>query len=170
MYQSGDLVVYGSTGVCRVKGMAAPDPHSSKQYYLLDPLYQDGIIYTPADGGKVPMRPVMSLADAHELIDLIPSVHAEPCRERTLQLLAQRYQSALQSGDCRDLLKLTMSVHVKRKQAEQQNHRLGMVDEKYGKQAERLLFGELAVALDIPVDHVQSYIDSRVKKKKSTAV
>ncbi|MCI2058897.1 MAG: CarD family transcriptional regulator [Oscillibacter sp.] len=167
MFQSGDLIVYGATGVCRVKGMAAPDPRSKRQFYLLDPLYQDGVIYTPAEGGKVPMRPVMSARDAMELIDLIPSVHAEACRERTLQLLTQRYQTALQSGDCRNLLKLTMSVHAKRRQAEEQNHRLGMVDEKYGKQAERLLYGELAVALDISIEEVPQYIASRVEQQKS---
>jgi len=165
MYHSGDLIVYGTTGVCKVEGLANPDPRGAgrdKKYYLLKPLYQDGVIYTPAEGGKVPIRPVMSADEARNLIGLIPSVKAEACHERTLQLLAQRYQSALQSGDCRDLLKLTMSVHKKRTQAEQQNHRLGMVDEKYGKQAERLLFGELAVALDIPLENVQSYIAQRV--------
>lgn len=166
MYQNGDLVVYGATGVCRVEGLATPETHGAnrgRQFYLLKPLYQDGVIYTPAKGGKVPIRPVMSAGDAIKLIDLIPSVHVEALHERTLQLLAQRYQAALQSGDCRDLLKLTMSVHIKRMQAEKQNHRLGMVDEKYGKQAERLLFGELAVALEIPMEDVPSYIASRVE-------
>ena len=160
-------MVYGATGVCRVEGLANPNhsgPQREKQFYLLNPLYQDGIIYTPVEGGKVTMRPVMSAAEAESLIDQIPSVHAEARHERTLQLLAQRYQSALQSGSCLDLLELTMSVHLKRRQAEQQNHRLGMVDEKYGKQAERLLFGELAVALDIDFDQVQSYISSRMEQ------
>ena len=41
-----------------------------------------------------------------------------------------------------------MSIHAKRRQAESQNRRLGMVDERYLKQAEQLLFGELAAALD----------------------
>ena len=56
-----------------------------------------------------------------------------------------------------------MAVHQKRLLAEKQNRRLGMVDEKYGRQAERLLFGELAVALDIPVDTVPSYIAAQTE-------
>jgi CarD family transcriptional regulator len=168
MYQNGDLVVYGTTGVCKVEGLANPEPHGSnrnRQFYQLRPLYQDGLIYTPAEGGRVPMRPVMSLEDAKHLIDLIPSIHAEACHERTLQLLSQKYQTALQSCNSIVLLKLTMSVHAKRRQAEQQNHRLGMVDEKFGKQAEHLLYGELAVALGISLDDVPSYIASRVGPK-----
>jgi len=161
MYESGDLVVYGNTGVCRVEQVVRPYTRGAereKDFYQLNPLYQDGVIYTPVEGGKVPMRPVMSAEEARGLIDRIPSVQAEPCRERTLQLLAQRYQSALSSGSCLDLLKLTMSVHAKRREAEERNRRLGAVDEKYGRQAERLLFGELAVALHISMDEVRPYI------------
>ncbi len=159
MYQEGDLVVYGATGVCRIEGFGNPDPRdrSGRQYYVLKPLYQDGYVYTPVEGGGS-MRPVMTAEAARELIALIPSIQPEVFRERTLQLLAQKYQSLLQTGDCRDLLKLTMSVREKRQQAERQNRRLGMVDEKYGRQAERLLFGELAVALDIPIKAVPAYI------------
>ncbi len=165
MYQEGELVVYGATGVCRVEGFGNPDPRdrSGRTYYVLKPLYQDGYVYTPVDGGAG-MRPVMSADAARELIALIPSIHPEVFRERTLQLLSQRYQSLMQTGDCRDLLKLTMSVREKRIQAERQNRRLGMVDEKYGRQAERLLFGELAVALDIPINAVPSYIAEQMEQ------
>jgi CarD family transcriptional regulator len=164
MYQKGDLVVYGSTGVSAIEGVGNPDPRdrSGRQFYLLKPLYQDGVIYTPVEGGRVSMRPVMSAEDAHELIALIPELHPEILRERTLQLLSQRYQTLLQSGDCRVLLELTISVYRKRRQAEQQKRRLGMVDERYGRQAERLLFGELAVALGISIDEVPAYIFDRV--------
>ena len=167
MFQQGDLVVYGATGVCRVEGLGNPDPRdrSGREFYLLKPLYQDGVVYTPAEGGKVPMRPVMSREEAIALIGAIPTIEPEVFRERTLQLLSQRYQTLLQSGNGRDLLELTMSVYQKRRQAEKQNRRLGMVDEKYGRQAERLLFGELAVALDIPVDQVPAYISSRMKEQ-----
>lgn len=45
---------------------------------------------------------------------------------------------------------------------ESQNRRLGMVDERFMKQAERLLYGEFSVALDLPYDEVQPYIARRV--------
>ena len=37
------------------------------------------------------------------------------------------------------------------------------MDERYKKQAERLLYGELAAALEIPFDEVESYIARRVE-------
>ena len=166
MFQPGDLVVYGTTGVCRVEEITKPNltgADRNRSYYLLKPLYQDGVIYTPAEGGKVPMRPVISAGEAEALIDLIPSIQAEACRAPTLQALAQHYQSAVRSHDCRDLGELMMSIYAKQKQAEAQKRRLGMVDERYMKQAERLLYGELSIALGIPFEEVQPYIARRVE-------
>ena len=57
-----------------------------------------------------------------------------------------------------------MSIYLKWRQAEAQKRRLGMVDERYMKQAERLLYGELAAALDIPYEEVQPYIARRVEE------
>ena len=56
-----------------------------------------------------------------------------------------------------------MAIHLKRRRAEAQNRRLGMVDERVMKQAEQLLFGELAAALDIPYEEVQPYIAGRMQ-------
>ena len=169
MYQPGELVVYGTTGVCRVEGVerpALPGTDREREYYLLKPLWQDGVIYAPVDSEKVPMRPVISRQEAEELIDRIPSMEVETWRAPTLQALAQHYQSAVRSHDCADLVALTMSIYQKRRQAEAQNRRLGMVDERYQKQAERLLFGEFSAALGIPYDQVVPYIARRVEERK----
>ena len=165
MFQAGDLVVYGSTGVCRVEGITQPGTSGAdrdRQFYLLKPLQQDGVIYTPVDNAKVPMRPVISREEAEALIDCIPTIRAEAYHGPTLQALAQHYQSAVRTHECRDLVELMMSIYVKRQQAEAQKRRLGMVDERFMKQAERLLYGELSVALGIPFDQVEPYIARRV--------
>ena len=128
MYQVGELVVYGTTGVCRVEGFGTPDPmdRSGRQYYQLKPLYQDGVIYTPVEGGKVPMRPVMSAEAARALAEEVPQIQPEEHRARTIQLLTQHYQSILQSGSSRDLLELAMSIQAKRRQAEKAEERRRM--------------------------------------------
>lgn len=165
MLQPGDMVVYGTTGVCRVEEITCPNMRGvdrNRLYYLLKPLFQDGVIYSPVENGKVSIRPVISAEEAEALIDLIPSMRTEACHAPTLQALAQHYQTSVRSHDCRDLMELMMSIYTKRRQAEAQKKRLGMVDEKYMKQAERLLHGELSVALGIPFDEVPAYIASRV--------
>lgn len=165
MYHTGELVVYGTTGVCRVEGVTQPETPGAERgrlYYVLKPLQQDGVIYTPAENSKVPMRPVISAQEAEALIDLIPTIEAEAVYSPTLQALAQHYQDVLRSGGCEEVLRLTMSIYSKQQAAQARKKRLGLVDERYRKQAERLLHGELAAALGIPFEEVQPYIARRV--------
>ncbi len=165
MFQPGELIVYGNTGVCRVEEITQPvrtGPDCGRQYYLLKPLYQDGIIYTPVDNDKVPMRPILSHEEAEALIDLIPSLQTENFCDATLQALSQHYQSVMRSYDRRALLVLIMSIYAKRQQAQAHKRRLGAVDERFMKQAERLLYSELSIALGIPFEEVQPYIAQRV--------
>lgn len=172
MFQPGDLVIYGSTGVCRVEAVEQPGlsgGDGEKMYYRLKPLHQDGLIYTPAEGGKVAMRAVISRAEAEALVELIPTIHAQPWQGGTLQALAQRYQAVVRTHDCRELLELILSIYAKRRQAESQKRRLGMVDEQYRKQAERLLHGELAVALDIPFEDMEAHLAAQFRLEEEPA-
>ena len=168
MFHPGDLVVYSTTGVCRVEEICKPglSDDKNREYYLLKPCHQDGVIYCPVDNTKVPIRPVISREEAEALIDLIPTLRAEACRAPTLQALAQHYQTAVRSHDCKDLVEMILSIYVKQQQAEAQHRRLGLVDERFMKQAERLLYGELSAALDIPYDEVQPYIARRTGAKQ----
>ena len=49
MYQTGDLLIYGSTGVCRVLSIDRRQDYvdgikQDKLYYQLKPLHQGGVI------------------------------------------------------------------------------------------------------------------------------
>lgn len=168
MFQPGELLIYGSTGVCRVLSIDQQQEYvdgvkQTRSYYRLKPLHQDGTIFTPVDSDKVSMRPIISREEADALIDTIPTLHPSEPHVSTTQALAQHYQASLRQHSCQSLLELTISIHEKRCRAEAQKRHLGMVDERYMKQAEQLLFGELAAALEIPYEEVQPYIASRLQ-------
>ena len=163
MFQAGDLLVYGTTGVCRVLSIdrrqeRVGSTRQERLYYQLKPIYQGGLIYTPVDNDKVSMRPIISRQEAEDLISEIPTLHPAACRASTTQALTQHYQTSLRRHSCRSLMELTMGIYQKRRRAEAQNRRLGMVDQRFMKQAEQLLYGELSAALDIPYEEVQPYI------------
>ena len=166
MYQKGELILYGSTGVCRVtdiiaKKFSRTDPE--KLYYVLTPLYQSGTITTPVENGKVFTRPVISRDEAISLIDEIPHIEARAYHNTNLQQLESHYKRELESHDCRDLLRLTMSTYRKKQEREQARLKFGAVDRRYMERAEDLLFGELAVALEIERDHVLAFIEERLR-------
>lgn len=172
LYQIGELIVYGATGVCRVteivaKKFSRTDPE--KIYYILTPLYQAGTITTPIENGKIFTRPVITRDEAISLIDEIPHIHVEAYHNPNLQQLENHYKAALESHDCIDLLRLTMSTYQKKREREQAKLKFGAVDRRYMERAENLLFGELAVALNIERDDVQAFIEKRLQMSAKPA-
>lgn len=168
MYKEGELILYGNTGVCRIveiKERSFANSHEKHMYYVLKPLYQDCTISTPIDNPKVFMRPIISMEDANQLIDMIPNIQAEAYHSRVLSQLSEHYNAALKTHNCEDLLELTMSIYAKKQDAEQQKRKFGATDERFMKRAEELLFGELAAALNIPKESVPEYIDMRIGEK-----
>lgn len=166
MYQTGDLILYGGTGVCRVTEIVAKSfgrTEPEKLYYVLTPLYQSGTITTPVDNCKVFTRPVISRDEAIALIDRIPEIQAEAYHNQNLQQLENHYKSAMESHDCLDLLCLTMSTYQKKMERENAKLKFGAVDRRYMERAEDLLFGELAVALNIEKNRVQEFIANRLQ-------
>ena len=161
MYQAGDLVLYGRTGVCRVERIEHLD---GQDFYALKPLYQSCDIFAPVDSVKVFMRPIISREEAQRLVDLIPSLEVEAYENRAMRELTEHYQASIDTHECQDLIEITMSLYAKKKTAQGQKRKFGAVDERFMKWGEELLFGELAAALELPLEEVPEYIGWRVKQ------
>lgn len=160
MFQPGEFVVYGSSGVCRVVKVGALESKAAdpnRQYYTLQPLFEAERIYTPVDSG-VFMRPAMTKEQAQALIREIPSIRGEACTERNPTTLRVHYEATLQSHECRRLIGLIKGIRRKCEESEKKGRKMGQVDTRYRKKAENLLHGELAIALGIPREEVPQYI------------
>lgn len=164
MYKVDDVVIYGKMGACAITAVTVPqDPQMGRNqlYYVLKSLQDGCVIYTPVDTA-VFMRPAISAEEAERLIDMIPAVQAESYPEESAHELVTRYEAAIGSQDCAEWLRLAMSIYAKKQFLEGSGRVFGQIDKKFMKQAEDLLFGEMAVAIGIPRDAVQAYIASRL--------
>ena len=171
MYQVGELVIYGSSGVCRISAVGTPKASyvdQSKTYYTLSPLYGTEVIFAPVDT-KVHMRPALTREEAEQFIREMPAIREEAIDGKNLQLISRQYQDAFQPHDCTALASLIKSAHRKNTAALKSGKKPGKVDEKYMKRAEELLYGELAAALEIPYDQVEDYIASRLEGAAESA-
>lgn len=160
MYEIGDLIVYGSEGVCRVEAIGPLDMRGAQKevdYYTLSPLYREGRIFTPVDT-DVYTRPVMTREAADDLIARIPDFPEEIYENSNPRLLNEHYQSFLKSYDCEDLVRLIRAIYAKGRSAADKGRHLGQVDERSMKRAEEMLHGELAAALGIPMEDVRGHI------------
>ena len=137
MYQAGDYIVYGTSGVCRVDEVK-PSPfedEADRQYYTLTPVTGTETIYIPVDS-PVFMRPVISREQAETLVRDIPNIEVDHFTSHSMRLSSEHYQEVLQSHDCEDLVQLIKTVYAKSRRS---GRRLSQVDQRYRKRAEELL-------------------------------
>lgn len=162
MFQVNDVVIYGNHGVCRITAigtlaMSMADRH--KTYYTLRPVYQQtAVIYAPVDNPKTIMRKIISREEAEELIKEVPlieSVWIVNEKEREFQ-----YKAALQTCDCRELVKIIKTLYLRKKSRIQNGKKVTAVDEKYFRLAETQLYEELAYTLQMEKEQVAPYITS----------
>ena len=162
MFAPGELIYCGRRGVCRVENI---EEIEGRPYYHLEPLYYTCTIHTPVDG-KVFMRPVMTKAEAEALVDLIPNVEAPPVQSKAIRELVGRYQAKINTHEAAELLAMLMSIHAKKRQLSAEKKKLGAIDERFMKEGEALLFGELAAALNIQPQEVPQFIQKRLGERR----
>ncbi len=160
MFNIGDLIVYGNAGVCRVAKIGGPPMKGlpeGKDYYTLSPYYAEkSVIFTPCDNDKVVMRPIVSKAEADELINKIPdigflSIPDEKKREEC-------YKETIRSCDPHMFVSIIKTIYARKQQRISEGKKVTASDEKYFQMAEDKLYGELAIALEIEKNEVRNYI------------
>ena len=160
MYRVGDYIIYGGEGVCRVEAIGpahASALDQSRTYYTLKPLYHSGTIFAPTDV-SVRMRPVLTKCEAQALLDGIPDMCSDYARSADPKETAAQYKAYLETYNCIDLLHLIRMIYSKNREAILQKKGCGQTDDRYLRRAKELLHGELAIALDIPLDQVEGVI------------
>ncbi|MBQ2756410.1 MAG: hypothetical protein IJF27_07025, partial [Oscillospiraceae bacterium] len=81
--------------------------------------------------------------------------------------VTDNFKEAFASHNCTDLVELIISIYNKKLYAQTRHRQLGQTDVRNMRRAEELLYGEFAIALDIPKNNVQKYIMSRIEKIKT---
>ncbi len=158
MFEKGQLVVYGETGVCRVEDICMRElPAGEALCYQLQPMYHSFVIYTPVDDCRTPIRLVVSREEAEWIIEDMPTCKTEVCNLRSPRELTNYYSAVIKEQDCRRLMVLTRSIHEKKRLLSEQKRKLSAVDERFLKKAEDLLFGELAAALSMKKSETREY-------------
>ncbi len=165
MFNIGDLIVYGTTGVCRVIEIGKPalsGVNDGKDYYTLSPYYQAGSrIFTPCDNDRIVMRPIISRNEAEQLINSLEeidylTVTDEKQRENT-------YKDTIKSCDLRSFVSILKTIYKRKTQRIAEGKKVTASDEKYFNLAEDKLSGELAIVLEQPKEMIKEHLISKVK-------
>ena len=166
MFAVNDYIVYGNHGVCKVENIGTVSlamVDKNKVYYTLRPVYKsEAVVYAPVENPKSVIRPVLTREDADKLIEEIPSLESVWIgneKEREMQ-----YKAALRSCDCRELIRIIKTLYYRKMDRIKDGKKVTVVDERYFRQAEEQLYGELAFAMDMERNQVGEYLNTRISE------
>ena len=160
MFEKGEYVIYGNSGVCRILEVGVPEivrDMTDKLHYTLSPVYREETIYTPVDT-VIFIRPVMDEETARKFISQIPYIEGDLDMTLSSKLLKEKYQQLMKSHDCEDLVVLIKFLKAKIEKAIRDKRKPNEIDQDYLKRAEGLLYGELSVVFGIPFEEVPERI------------
>ena len=164
MYSKGDVVLYGTNGICDIADITTVDIRGidkDRLYYVLQTRNNSGTIYVAVDGDTSRMRKQISKDEAAELISRIADI--EPLQIKDKKKPDAEYKEALQKYDCVELLKLIKCICFRKKQRFDEGKKVTVVDEKYLKLAEDVLYQEVGTVLNIPKDQVLDYLIKKIE-------
>lgn len=158
-YDVEDYVMYGAIGVCKVTDICSPDfMRDGKMYYVLQPVYNASeTIYAKVGSDKVSMRKSLTKAEAQSYIEDMKAAEVlwfANDKERDAE-----FKKILRSGDCKEWIRMVKGLYRTKKQKEMDGKKLSQADTNIFQKAEKLLYGELALALGLAVDEMPTYID-----------
>lgn len=168
MFETGDYVVYGNSGICQVMGVTTMDMAGipkDRLYYILRPDGQaEGKIFTPVDNKKMIIRKVMSREEAEELIESIPDIDVLAIADDKLR--EEKYKACIKSCECREMIRMIKTIYLRKKDRMAHGKKVTATDERYLKMAEENLYSELSMLLGVPKNKMESYISARMKQKE----
>ena len=136
----------------------------NKVYYTLRPVYKsEAAVYAPVENPKSIIRPILTKEEADQLIEEVPqleSVWIPNEKEREVQ-----YKAALKSCDCRELIRIIKTLYDRKMDRIRDGKKVTVVDERYFRQAEEQLYGELAFAMNMERSRMSEYLVERILKQ-----
>ncbi len=148
MYQIGELVQYGNSGVCKVEEIVQgmPGLEQAVPCYLLIPVSKkDGKIYSPVEIGETRMRRILSGEEVN--VFLKKALESEGLAITNEKQCESIYREELHSGDCYRWLILLKTLYARKASRMATGKRVTAIDERYLKSVEDRLKEEFNIVI-----------------------
>lgn len=160
MFLTGDTVIYGAIGICRVDDIVESKLTGTlHKYYLLRPIDSDkNTIYVPLDNEKLVAR-MRTLPKKKQIIALIKETADEKIEwiDDTLDR-AKAYHDILVDGDIKGNIKLMRTLHDRHILLSQAGKHLPKADDRIYKDCVKLVTAQLMHILSLEQDEVLALI------------
>lgn len=159
MYNIGDFVVY-KKDVCKVNDYKEKHIKDIDYYELVPVLDSTLKIVVPVNNSFI--RNILSREEAENVIDMIPSIGVIEVNDK---LIENEYKRLLHEGGYEGLIKIIKTTYLRNEDRVNNKRKISEKDDNYFNLAEKYLYSEFSVALDMSYDEVKKYVIDRVNKK-----
>lgn len=156
MYKIGDFVVY-KRDVCKIVEIKEAY-FKGLDYFVLLPLNDKTLKIQVPTNNKL-LRDVISKEKVIEIINNIPSIELIKTDNK---LIENEYKRLLNSDKYEDLIKIIKTTYLRNKEREDSKKKISDKDKFYFEKAERLLYSEFSIALNITYDETKEYVANKV--------
>lgn len=175
MFAVGDTVMHSEFGICKVRDIKVISFSWQKpmDFYVLTPLEDDGhgstfyVAVEQSDCLRKPLTRDQILAMIDAMPEITPlKIETYGNRTQDVESIKETYRTLMNSGNSRDWVILLKTIYQKGQQLSSQRKRLSEFDTLARDIGERMLYGEIAGVMGIPVNQVEHFIARRIGKKE----
>lgn len=160
MFSIGQYVSCGNKGVCTIENVTTLDisgVDKKKMYYILKPYYMAAsTVYVPVDSSATSIRLILTREEAQELLEKISDIPMLTIQNE--KLIEQDYKTAMKTNRPEEWVSIIKTIYARRQKRLQAGRKETAVDSRFFKLAEDNLYGELAIALEMPRSQVSESI------------
>ena len=160
MFEKGSNVMY-KQDVCKIKDIRK-NSFTNLDCYILEPLFDASLtISVPVDNKNGYLRNLLTKKEVEELIKEIPDISIISTDIRNME---NEYRNLIHTGKHSDLIRIIKTTYLRNKQRQDNKRNIGEKDKEYFNKAEKYLYNELSVVLNMPYDETKEYITQKVKE------
>lgn len=160
MFKINDNILYGSHGICTISDITEQNfGNEKKKYYLLHPHNNvSANIYVPMDNKKLinKMKRILSKEEIMDLIKIIPDTDSKWIENKTER--NEYFRSIIASGDRQNIIKLIKAIYKHKEDLNSVGKKLHTSDLQFFKEAEKIIYEEFALVLDIKYEQVLPFL------------
>lgn len=165
MYQSGEFVVYGIHGVCRVLGKEKQMVNRKRtEYLVLEPMAQnESKFYLPTQNPTA-MGKLKAVLSRDEMDVLMASEEIrQDCWIQEENLRKQHYRDLIGSGDRVALLRMVSSLYRYKDEQAAAGRKFHQCDDNFLRDAEKLLCSEISLVMELEPEKAREYLRNQLR-------
>lgn len=161
MHKINEYIIY-KREVCQITDIIKKF-RNNQDYYLLTPLSDDSLkIKIPTDNKDI--RNLITKKEVNKIIELIPSIEIIDSDTKSLENI---YKELITDGTHESLIKIIKTTYLRNKERIDNNKKTTDKDTYYFNLAEKYLYQEFQIILNLTYEETKDYVIGKVEKISS---